>query len=333
MPKFKILYSDPQGEDVSIEREVLSKIDAELIIGSGNDEQALIQEGEDCDGILLVYSEINERVLDAWGKKGRMKVVSKQGIGYNNIDTKAATRNGIMVANVPDYCLEEVADHTMALALALIRELKSYDERTKGGEWSETPVRPIHRLSQLTFGLFGVGNIGKNVVKRAKAFGFPIIAFDPFLSNSEFEEMEIRKVDTLEALAEQADILSIHAPLTNDTKYAIDLPMMRHMKKSSILINTSRGAIIKQTDLEQAIEENIISGAGLDVLENEPPDMKSPLFSKNNVIITSHVGFYSEESDYDLRKRFTENVALALTQGAPRYFVNRAELEEMRRNK
>lgn len=328
MAKYKVLYTDTGKDDIEIEAEVLRKIDADLVLASSMDEETIIKEGMDCDGVLILYADVNKRVLDAWGKNGKVKVVSRQGIGYDNIDVEAATANGIMVGNVPDYCFTEVADHSMALALALLRQLKSFDHRVANGEWSENPIWPMSRLGTLNFGLFGVGGIARRVAKRAQGFDFNVMAYDPFQSKEELEKIGIEKIDTLEELVSKVDVLSMHAPNTDQTRHSINADMLKRMKKTSIIINTARGPLIKLDDLMQALRDGTIGGAGLDVLENEPPDeaIYKELCAMDNVIVTSHMGFYSQESDDELRMRIAENVALALTEGEPRSFVNRKQL-------
>ncbi|MDD2215798.1 MAG: C-terminal binding protein [Eubacteriales bacterium] len=325
MARYKVLYTDSGIGDISVESEFLKQIDAEVIMGSGTDEETLIREGKDCDGVMVEYAMVTKKVLDSWGE-GKVKIISRQGIGYNNIDVDAATENHIMVANVPDYCLDEVADHTLTLSLCVSREIKSFNERVNRGEWEEKSIRPIHRFGSQNFCLFGIGNIGRKVVARAQAFGFNVFAYDPFVQDEEFKKLCVKKAGSLEELAGIADILSIHAPLTDKTKHAINLDIFKLMKKSSIIVNTSRGPLIKEEDLEYAIRNDLIAGAGLDVLENEPPSKKSVLLSCSNVIVTPHVAFYSEEAEAELRMRIAENIALALTEGKPRSLVNKKAL-------
>jgi len=189
MSKYRVLYTDTDSGDFSVEAAVLAEIDAEVVMASALDEETLMREGEDCDGVMILYANITKRVLDHWGKKGKVKIVSRQGVGYNNIDVRAASENGICVANVPDYCMDEVADHAIALAMALLRELKSFDIRVQAGEWNESSVRPIHRTNTRVFGLIGLGNIGKRVASRAQAFGFRVVCYDPFVSKEQMDAL------------------------------------------------------------------------------------------------------------------------------------------------
>ncbi len=324
MGKYKVLYTDTGMEDVEIEKRVLDRGEAVLVMATAIDQETLIREGMDCDGVMIEYANINKEILDAWGEGGKVRVVARQGIGVNNIDVEAASRNGIMVANVPDYCLDEVADHTMALTLSLAREIFSYQKRVREGNYSEVPVRTIHRLWNQKFCLYGFGNIGKFVACRAKAFGFQVYAYDPYAGDKEFETYEVERVESLMELAGMADFLSIHVPLNETTKASVNQKIFQAMKPTAFIINTSRGPVIREQDLIAALENRQIYGAGLDVLETEPPSPENPLLKMDNVIITPHASWCSWEADVELREKMAENVILTFTEGQPRGFVNRS---------
>jgi D-3-phosphoglycerate dehydrogenase len=325
--KYKVLYTDTDSGDYSIEASVLDKIGARIIMASSLDEDALMNEGADCDAVMTLYGNISERVLNHWGRAGKVKVVCRQGIGYNNIDVAAATRNGIMVANVPDYCLDEVADHSVGLALALMRELKSFDLSVHKGEWRETPARPVRRTNTRVFGLVGLGNIGRRVAARVRAFGMSVICYDPHVKPEQVPDRDIELVPTLAELAERADFISLHLPQTEETRHIINLSLLEKMKPNAFIINTSRGGLISQNDLIYALDHGMIAGAGLDVTDPEPPGTNCPLLGRDNVILTSHVAFLSEEANRDLLVKIATNVADTLTAGRPRYLVNPEVLE------
>lgn len=322
MAKYRVLYTDTGMEDIEIEKHVLEQGDAELFMASSIDEETLMREGMNCDGIMIEYAPITKKILDSWGKAGRVRVVARQGIGVNNIDVEAASQNGIMVANVPDYCLDEVADHTMALALCLARELFSYSKGVREGNFSELPVRPIHRLWNQNFCLYGFGNISKGVACRAKAFGFRVYAYDPYAVDRDFETYEVERMNSLVEMASIADYLSVHVPLNEGTEASVNRQVFDAMKPTAFFINTSRGSIVHEKDLIDALQKKQIYGAGLDVLETEPPDPNNPLLWMENVIITPHASWCSQEADEELRRKMAENVILALTEGRPRGFVN-----------
>lgn len=323
MAKYKVLYTDTGMQDISIEEEVLASADIGLSVSSGTDEETLIAEGINCHGIMVEYANITAKVLDAWGRGGRVKVVARQGIGFNNIDLMAATRNNIMVANVPDYCLDEVADHTMALALNVLREIKAFGMRMEQGDFEEHPIRPIHRFRGRKFCVFGFGNIAERVAARAQSFGFITYAYDPYISELDMSRTNTKKAGSIDELAAIADVLSLHAPLLESTKHVINRKILNLMKKEAVIINTARGGLINESDLIEALETNRIAGAGLDVFEKEPPDPSNPLIKMSNAVVTPHISWCSREAEKELRTKIAENIKLALTEGEPRNFVNK----------
>lgn len=323
MPKYKVLYTDTCFPDTSIESAELAAIDAELILAPATDEDSLIAAGKDCDGVIFDFAPMTDRVLSNLPK---CKVASRVGIGLNNIDIPAASRNGIMVANVPDYCFEEVANHAVALYLACNRRLTQYDHRIKDqGNWDVTGVGPIYRMTGQNFCLYGLGNIARRVVKRVKPYGFHVYAYDAYASDEVFQQMGVTRVNSVEELAELADAFSVHVPLTPETEGTIDRNIFRRMKKDAIFVNIARGPIVKEEDLIAALNEGMIMAAGLDVVSVEPLPADSPLLKMDNVLITPHAAFYTLEAEDELRKRSTEEVIYALTEGKPHVFVNQPD--------
>ena len=325
MVKYKIIYIDTQPSDISLEKEVLLKIDAELVKPKSCSEEDLIECGKDCDGIIVDLVPITSSLLENCPK---LKVISRLGIGYNNVDIEAASKKGVMVANVPDYCLGEVADHTLALALTCIRKTAAFNDAVRYKDvWAEKSVGPMYRLRDQIFALYGFGNIAKNVAKRAEAFGFKIAAFDPYLQDSDFEEYSARKVNSLEELASIADIFSIHAPATKETEGTVDISIFKKMKPTCTVINTSRGILINEEDMVTALKEKMFSAAGIDVFTEEPLPVGSKLFDFDNVIITPHVAFYTEESNMEMRQRAAGEIVNTFTDGHPRLtaFVNKKD--------
>jgi len=229
-------------------------------------------------------------------------IIVRNGVGYDNVDIKAAGALGIPVANVPDYGTEEVADHTMALALALLRNLPPLLEQTRGGGWDWKIVEGrVSRLRNMVFGIIGLGRIGTAVALRAKAFGFRVVFYDPYLSAGVEKALGLERVDELTDLLRTADVVSLHCPLTDETKGMIGKREFNLMKRGSFLVNTARGGIIDQAALKEAIREGIIAGAGLDVIGSEPPD-DPELAGMKNVLITPHAAFYSRESFIECRR-------------------------------
>lgn len=322
MPHYKVLYTDTCFPDVQIEKSELAKIDAELILAPAIDEDSLIAAGKDCDGIIFDFAALTERVLSSLPK---CKVVSRVGIGLNNVDIPAASRNHIMVANVPDYCFNEVANHAVALYLACNRKIAQYNLMTKGHGWDVTGAGPIYRMEKQNFCLYGLGNIAKKVVERVRPYGFHLYAFDKYASDADFQEHGVTRVGSLEELAELADAFSVHVPLTAETEGTLHYDIFRRMRRGAIFVNIARGPIVREADLIRALKEGILSAAGLDVVCEEPLPADSELLRMENVIVTPHVAFYTVEAEDELRKRCAQEVVYALTEGQPHAFVNRAD--------
>jgi D-3-phosphoglycerate dehydrogenase len=267
-------------------------------------EDEVIHACENADAILSEYAPITERVVKSLKK---CKIISNTAIGVDNIDVKATTEKGIAVANVPGYCVNEVADHTMALILASNRNIVKYERKVRNQKWELDPSFKMKRLEGLTIGLIGFGRIPQYVAVRAQSFGLKVIAYDPFLTQEFASKFEVNLVE-IDKLLMESDIISCHLPLTKDTIGFINKDKFAKMKKKPLFVNTSRGKVINEQDLIEAIEQGQISGAALDVLADEPPSFKSKIFKFDNVIITPHVGFYSETALEEVRRRSAQNV-------------------------
>jgi len=234
---------------------------------------------------------------------------------------EAATRKGIAVCNVPDYCTEEVADHTLTLALALVRKLPASIEYLRGGGWSHVPLRPIRRLGSLTFGLYGFGRIARAVAQRARGFGFGLVAYDPYVPDAVFAEAGVERMEA-DALLACSDLLSLHMPLTEGTRALMDRESLGRMKRGALLINTARGGLIDTEALLEALDSGQVGGAALDVLDVEPIPPDHPLWSRPNVILTPHLAWYSEEALAQLQRSVAEECARVLRGEPPRHAVN-----------
>jgi D-3-phosphoglycerate dehydrogenase len=250
----------------------------------------------------------------------RCRVIGRFGIGVDNVDIPAATKAGIVVTRVPDYCLDEVSDHTMALLLALVRKIPSSNTRTQSGRWEMRAVVPIHRLRGTVLGLVAFGQIPQLVAPKAQAFGIRVVTHDPFVSKEVVEHAHVEQVE-FEELLKISDYISIHAPLLPATRHLFNADVFRRMKPTAYLINTARGPIVDEAALAAALDQGHLAGAALDVMEQEPPS-GSPLFGRDNVIITPHTSFYSEESLVDLQSKAAEDVVRVLSGQAPRNPVN-----------
>jgi D-3-phosphoglycerate dehydrogenase len=313
---YRVVITDCDQGSIEEEKDEFGKIGAELILAQVQEERELIRACREADGLLNQYAPLTRRVLE---NLPNCKVVSRYGVGVDSVDLKAATDLGIIVANVPDYCMDEVADQTVSMLLGLIRKTAFFDQKVKSGQWDFRQGIPIYRTRGKTLGLIGCGKIGLEVAKRISAFGLRVIAFDPYIEKPH-EVIELKDIDTV---LKESDFISIHCPLNDSTRHLIGDEAFKKMEKRPILINTSRGPIIDEKALIQALKEGLISGAGLDVLEKEPPDSQNPLLKMENVILTPHVSFYSVESISELKRRTAKNVADVLTGRWPRSVVNR----------
>lgn len=321
--RFQVMITDCDHGSIEEEKEELGRIGAELILAQIRDEEDLIRVCKEADGLINQYAILNRNVL---GHLPRCKVIARYGVGVDSIDLKAATELGIIIANVPDYCIDEVASHAVAMLLTLIRKTALFDRKVKSSQWDFRQGTPIYRIQGKTLGLIGCGKIGFEVGKRMSAFGVKVITFDPYLEKVS-EGIELEDFDTV---LKESDFVSIHCPLNDSTRYLIGDEAFKKMEKKPIIINTSRGPIVDEKALIQALEQGLISGAGLDVLEKEPPDDQNPLLKKENVIFSPHVGFYSEESISELKRRTAKNVADVLRGKRPASVVNREVLGKTR---
>jgi D-3-phosphoglycerate dehydrogenase / 2-oxoglutarate reductase len=310
---------------IKTEIEGLSNINAELVKKLSPTEEEIIANASDADAIIPGPTEpFTRRVIESLTN---CMVISRPGIGYNNIDVNAATDNGITVACVPDASVSEVSDHTIALLLCLYRRLFLIKEAVSQGAWQRggavipSLTKTITRLNRQTLGIFGLGRIGGTVSKKAGAFDMRVIACDPYITQKAFKEQGAESVD-FDRLLSESDYISLHAPLTNETKHAFGLEQFKKMKHSAYLINTARGGLVNESGLVKALNEGYISGAGLDVTEPEPIDPDNPLLKMDNVIITAHTSFYSETSVAELIRRAGEAVIAVLSGKWPEYVVN-----------
>lgn len=312
-----VALTDTVFPDLDPARAALSKADAELRIAEEPTPEAILDVARDADGLLVTYAKITPEVI---GGLEDCKVIGRFGIGIDNIDIPAATAAGITVTYAPVYCLDEVSDHAMALLLTLARKTSFADSRVKSGTWNMPDVVPIHRLRGRTLGLIGIGHIPQRIVPKAQAFGIEVIASDPYVSDDVFDRLGVRKVSFDELLAE-SHYVSIHAPLTDETRNMFGAEAFSAMRNDAILINTARGPLVDVEALADALEAGELAGAGLDVMPEEPPPPDNRLLGRDDVVLTPHTGFYSEDALLDLQTTVASDVATVLTGGTPQYPV------------
>lgn len=270
-----------------------------------------ISKNSEVEVLLVQLAPITKKVIK---KIPYCKVIGRYANGVDNIDITNASQAGILVVNVPDYCLDEVSNHAISLILSLAQKLGFYFSKTRGGEYNWSLGRPINKIREKYLGFVSFGKIAREVSKKANVFGFKMLAFDPYVDYKEMKKFNVKKVNFLELLS-QSDYISIHAPLNESTRHLFSFDEFKKMKNSAYLINTSRGAIIDEKALFDALSKNIIAGAALDVLEKEPSDgiiKKSSLIQLKNLYITPHTAWYTEESIISLREKLSHNVMDAL---------------------
>ncbi len=319
MNKQKIVITDFEYASLEEEKSVFEGMDIEFLAVQCVTEEDVIAAAKDAVGIINQYAPITRRVIE---ELECCKVISRYGVGVDTVDVEAATENGIIVANVTDYCWDEVSDHAMALLLTCARKVVDLNRTVKSGQWDYKCGVPIYRLRERVLGLVGFGNIPQLVAKKAQAFGLEVIAYDPFVSKETANRLGV-KLLPLEEVCQLSDFVSIHAPLNQHTKGMISSSQFKEMKKEAFLINTARGPIVDEHALVKALTEGEIAGAALDVVEDEPIQKGHPLLQMENVILNPHVSWYSEESQSELKRKTAENVANVLKGKLPHYIVNR----------
>jgi len=305
----KILITDCRFENIIQETAAITEAGFELACAQCKTADDVMSAAADADGLIVQFAPVTAEVIH---NLSRCKVIVRYGIGLDNVDLAAAKAKGIPVCNVPDYCIDEVADHAVALALALGRQLLQIDARTRAGIWKIFPDRPMPAFNEMTFATAGFGRIARAVLHRARAFGFKTAAYDPYVSPGSDEVASF----SLDELFRQADVLSLHVPMSSETKHLVNADRLAQMKPTAILINTARGGLIDTAALSQALQAGTIAAAGLDVFETEPLEEDHPLRKSPNVLLTSHVAWFSEKSVPTLQRLAAEEAIRAL-QGKP----------------
>jgi D-3-phosphoglycerate dehydrogenase / 2-oxoglutarate reductase len=318
MSRRKVLVTDYTWASTEPEAAVLAQADAELLVAKTGAEEELLALVPDADAILTCFQKVTADVVRAGTK---LQVIGRYGIGVDNIAVNEATRLGIPVTNVPAYCLDEVAEHALAFMLAFARCLHVYNPAVREGDWSLGRGAPMYRVSGRTLGILGYGKIGRSLAGKAQGLGLRILAYAPTQPADAVRSTGAEPVD-LDELARESDFLSVHLPLTAETRGLVGEELLRSMKPTAFVVNTARGGIVDQDALLRALAEGRIAGAALDVFEPEHLPADHPLLAQPNLIATPHVAFYSEESVHDLEVLAAENVAAILTGRRPRWLVN-----------
>ncbi len=300
----KIYFVDSEWlttRTLEIEKEEFAKKGHTIEFKNWSTEEEIVKFGKDADVLMVVAVTISSYVIESLPN---LKFIGRCGIGYDTVDLEAATGNGVVVCNVPDYCTYEVASHAMSMMMALKRNLIPFINRAKSGGYGQGKNISCTRLEGQTIGLLGYGRIARKLSEMCKGMSMEISAYDPYVNRELFPEITF--YDDYEDLLRNADVISIHMPLTPETKHLINYETIKLMKKNALLINTSRGPVVDTKGLIKALNEEIIEGAGLDVCEGEPLRKDDEIFNTRNLIITPHVAMFSEEAMIDLHKKLTK---------------------------
>ncbi len=312
-----VLLTDRAWPDSTIELQTLATAGVKLVESPSADEATLMELARTCDAIATNWAKVTPAVIEA---SPNLKVISRMGIGLDNIAIEAATARGIPVANCPDYCVQEVADHALALLLSHARKIAFFHHRMKQGEYNLQAGLPLKRIAGQTLGLIGLGKTAQNLVPKAQALGLKVIVYTP---SGNGYGLGLPMV-SLEELLNTADFVSLHAPLTPATRNLMSTPQFQLMKPNALLINTSRGGLVDELALKLALDQRLLAGAALDVFNPEPCDPTQSLFQDERVITTPHVAFVSEESLAQMRREAMEHILQVFAGERPRHLVNPA---------
>jgi D-3-phosphoglycerate dehydrogenase / 2-oxoglutarate reductase len=313
----KVVLTDQVFPSIETEHKILAEIGADLVVLDDPSPESIRRNATDAVALLNTYAPIDEVTLSSLGE---CKVIARYGIGVDNVDLDAARDRGIVVTNVPDYCVDEVADHTMALLLAVARKIVVGHSHTTGGAWGIDPLRPIHRLRGRTLGLVGFGNIARAVGARAMSFGLAVKTFDPFVEDQQISDAGAESASTLQELLGDSNIVSVHVPLLDETRGLIGAETIAQMQQGAIVLNTSRGPIVDVDAVMDALRSGHLAGAGLDVFPSEPPDHSS-FVGVDTVVVTPHAAFYSDESIVESQTKAAGCIVAVLRGEEPRYRV------------
>lgn len=318
MPKFLVVVTDKRRSNYSYEAEVLKGCDAQMVVADCHTEEEMIAACRDADGLLVDMASVTERVI---AQLKKCKVISRYGVGYDNVDVDACTKRGIYVANVPDYCMEDVSDHALALLFSCLRQTAVRDRRVRNGEWNMN-LPNIYRVRGKVLSLLGFGRIARYLARKVSGFGLDkILVYDPYIDADTIAGLGACKTD-LDTAVREGDFISLHMGLGESTRAMIDSRIFSMMKPTAILINTARGGLIDEDALIEALSQNRIAGAGLDTYSREPLAQDSPLKALDNCVLTDHMAYSSAEAFEDLQTKAALNIRKVLEGGKPLYPLN-----------
>ncbi|WP_313667132.1 C-terminal binding protein [Atlantibacter sp.] len=317
----KIVVIEPGYLSYVEEKRILNAWQAEFVVVPANAPQAeKLQQLSDADALMVREARIDSTLINAMNQ---CKVIVRYGVGVDNIDLDAAKAKGIYVANVPDYGSEDVAEHALALMLSATRRIVSRDKQVRNGQWGIGQSEPMHRISGKVLGVIGFGRIARNFVQKASGLGFrSVLVVDPVLTEEQAQEAGVVRVE-LSTLCKEADFISLHAPLTEQTRHLIGERELALMKPNTVLVNTSRGGLINEDALLNALIKKQIFAAGLDVFTTEPVSAKHPFLYMDNTLCTDHTGWFTEESVVELQSKAAQEVLRVFEGQQPKNWVNK----------
>ena len=296
----KVIITDCDHENIDIEKKVFLDAGMEVELKKARTEEEVIEQCKGGEILIVQYAQITEKVMEAIPE---LKYVVRYGVGIDTVDVEAATRHGIQVGNVPDYGMNEVADHAIALLVTLKRKIVQMNSFTKSEKWDYSKSIPIHRFSEETVGVVGLGRIGRCFAQRANALGFKVIGYDPYYKQT--EETSFITPVTFDELVEKSDAISLHCP-ADGNQNLFNEETFKKMKNEAVIINVARGGIINEYDLNKSLENKEIAGAGIDCMKKEPMTFDAPIFKNENLIVTPHMAWYSEEAALELKRKVAE---------------------------
>jgi D-3-phosphoglycerate dehydrogenase / 2-oxoglutarate reductase len=312
----KVLVTDSEYSSLDIEAEVLAGAGHELQLAACKTAEDVIEAGSRIHAMLVQYAPITAAVFEALPQLG---LVSRYGVGVDAVDTEAAQRHGVWVCNVPDYGTTEVSLHAVAMLLALLRNVAGHDREVRAGRWDYHLGGELRRPSSLTLGVVGLGRIGRMTAERAAPWFGAVVGYDPYLPDSAWPE-GFERVDLSELFA-RSSAVTLHLPLTDDTRGLVSYDVLERMPAGSYVVNTSRGGLVDLDALLGALESGRLAGAALDVLPQEPPPKDHPLLTHPRALITPHVAWYSAEAEVELRRKAAQNIVDWARTGRPTYAV------------
>jgi len=313
----KVLITDHDFPDVELEKALFREAGIEVAVAQCRTEDEVIEAGRGCAGFLTQYTPMNARVFAALPE---LRIVSRMGAGFDTVNTADAKEFGVWVSNSPDYGVGEVATHALAMSLSLLRHLPWLDREIRLGRWHYAGTGTLARVGNLTLGILGFGRIGKRMAHISRNVFGRVIACDPYIGDGDFFPDNVTRVDQ-EHLFREADVVSLHVPLNDETRGMVGSRMLALMKEGSFLVNTARGSVVNLDQLLEALDSRHLAGAGLDVLPKEPPEADHPVLRHPRVLLSPHAAFYSVEGEKELRRKAAQNVIDWARTGRPTYVV------------